>query len=143
MEAVDVFKRIGDLKIVPVVAIDEVAAALPLADALLEGHVPVVEITFRTSAAAHVIQVIVRERSEMLVGAGTVLTVDSLRRAADCGATFGVAPGLKPEITREALRISFPFMPGVMTPSDIEDGLSLGFKVLKFFPAGASAVSRC
>lgn len=138
MEANEIYARIDLLRIVPVIAIENPEAALPLADALLEGGLPVAEITFRTAAAAAVIEKIARERPGMLLGAGTLLTTENLRRAAECGATFGVAPGFNPEIVREALKIGFPFSPGIMTPSDIEGALSFGIKVLKFFPAGAA-----
>jgi 2-dehydro-3-deoxyphosphogluconate aldolase/(4S)-4-hydroxy-2-oxoglutarate aldolase len=138
MKANDIYGRIGALRVVPVIAIEEAESALPMADALLAGGLPVAEITFRTAAAASVIERIARERPDILVGAGTVLTPENLRRASDCGAAFGVAPGLNPEVVREALRIGFPFSPGVMTPSDIEAALSLGVRILKFFPAGAA-----
>lgn len=138
MESNEVYARIGRARIVPVIAIESPEQALPLADALLEGGLPVAEITFRTEAAAAVIETMVRERPEVLVGAGTVITLDNLRRAAGCGAKFGVAPGLNPEIVGEALKIGLPFSPGIMTPSDIERALSLGVKMLKFFPAGAA-----
>jgi 2-dehydro-3-deoxyphosphogluconate aldolase/(4S)-4-hydroxy-2-oxoglutarate aldolase len=123
--------------VVPVVAIDSVEAALPLADALLEGGLPVVEITFRTPAAAAAIERICRARPEMLVGAGTVVTADNLRAAVDCGARFGVAPGLNREIVAAAQRAGMLFIPGICTPSEIEQGLALGCPLLKFFPGEA------
>lgn len=131
-----VYSAIARAKIVPVIAIDDAEAALPLADALIAGGLPVAEITFRTDAAAAVIRTLKEQRPEILLGAGTVLTVENLRRAADCGATFAVAPGLNPRVVQEAQRVGIPFTPGVMTPSEIEHALSLGVKVLKFFPAG-------
>lgn len=138
MEPNEVYAQIGRLKIVPVIAIESPEQGLPLADALLEGGLPVAEITFRTDAAAAVIEKLARERPELLAGAGTVITLDNLRRAADCGAKFAYAPGLNPEIVREALKMGFPFSPGIMTPSDIECALGLGVTMLKFFPAGAA-----
>lgn len=138
MEDSEIHARIGSLGIVPVIAIDNPDDALPLADALLEGGLPLAEITFRTPAAARVIETIASQRPGILLGAGTVLNRADLHRAAKCGARFGVAPGFNPEIVREAVRIGFAFSPGVMTPSDIEGALSLGVKVLKFFPAGAA-----
>jgi 2-dehydro-3-deoxyphosphogluconate aldolase/(4S)-4-hydroxy-2-oxoglutarate aldolase len=137
-QSTDIYSTIESLGVVPVVAIDNEAAALPLADALLEGGLPVAEITFRTAAAAAVIRRISNERPDVLVGAGTILTVEQLQQAADAGARFGVAPGFNPAVVQEALRIGFPFAPGVMTPTDIEAALSLGLKHLKFFPAGAA-----
>ena len=132
------YERIAALGVIPVIAIEDVAMALPLADALAEGGLPGAEITFRTEAAAAVIERISRERPDMLVGAGTILTTDNLMRAVECGASFGVAPGFSPAIVARALDLKFPFSPGVMTPTDIESALSRGVKLLKFFPAGAA-----
>jgi 2-dehydro-3-deoxyphosphogluconate aldolase/(4S)-4-hydroxy-2-oxoglutarate aldolase len=123
--------------VVPVIAIDDAGSALALADALIEGGLPVAEITFRTAAAAEVISKIARERPEVILGAGTVLTAENVRRATDAGARFGVAPGVNPDVVCEASRLGLPFVPGVVTPSEVEQALSLGAKVLKFFPAEA------
>jgi len=138
MNPQDTVEEIGRLKVVPVVAIDDAEAALPLADALAEGGLGVAEITFRTAAGAAVIKKIADQRPKMLVGAGTILTVENLRRAKDCGAVFGVAPGFNPRIAEEAIKLGFPFFPGVMTPTDIEAALALKLNVLKFFPAEAA-----
>jgi 2-dehydro-3-deoxyphosphogluconate aldolase/(4S)-4-hydroxy-2-oxoglutarate aldolase len=133
----EVHLRIASLGVVPVIAIEEQAAALPLADALLEGGLPIAEITFRTTCAAAVIEEISSKRADLLVGAGTILDEEDLNRAAQSGAAFGLAPGFNAKVVTEALAIGFPFSPGVMTPSDIEGALSLGVRVMKFFPAGA------
>ncbi len=138
----EVYKKIGELKVVPVIAIEQAEAALPLADALIEGGLPVAEITFRTEAAADVILKLKKERPEMLIGAGTILTLENLRKAVDCGAAFGVAPGFNPRIVEESLKLNFPFAPGIMTPSDVEAALSFGLKVLKFFPAEAAGGTK-
>ena len=106
-----------------------------LADALVEGGLPIAEITFRTPAAAAAITAIRDANKRVLVGAGTLLNADDVKRAIDAGAQFGVAPGLNAEVVEGALKLGFPFCPGVMTPSDIEKGLSLGLRMLKFFPA--------
>ena len=132
-----VLDRVAELGVVPVIAIDSVAHALPLADALLEGGLPVVEITFRTAAAAEVIRVLARERPALIVGAGTVLTPETVQTAVDAGARFAVAPGLNPRVVEAAQELNLPFLPGVANPSDIEAGLELGCKLLKFFPAEA------
>ena len=132
-----VFERIAELKVVPVIAIESPEAALSLADALIEGGLPIAEITFRTEAAAAVIRKMSQERPDLLVGAGTILTLDNLKAAIDSGATFGVAPGCNSRIIEAAQKMDFPFVPGVCTPSDVESALSYGCKVLKFFPAGA------
>src|SRR5690349_17039526 len=129
--------RLTQCAVVPVIAIDNQEAALPLADALAQGGLPVVEITFRTTAAAEVIRRFVHERPKLLVGAGTVLTPANLEAARDSGAAFAVAPGLNPQLVREAQRLGVPFIPGVATPSEIESALGLGCTLLKFFPAEA------
>jgi 2-dehydro-3-deoxyphosphogluconate aldolase / (4S)-4-hydroxy-2-oxoglutarate aldolase len=137
MNGNDVFGLLAKHVVVPVIAIDSVDAALPLADALLEGGLPVAEITFRTAAAAEVIAKIAKERPGMVLGAGTVLTAENLGRACDAGAKFGVAPGLNPDVVAEAAHRGLPFMPGVITPSEIEQALALGLTLMKFFPAEA------
>jgi 2-dehydro-3-deoxyphosphogluconate aldolase/(4S)-4-hydroxy-2-oxoglutarate aldolase len=133
----DMPTRLAQAGVVPVIAIESVADALPLADALLEGGLPVAEITFRTKAAAEVIALLRAERPELLVGAGTVLTPENAAAALAAGAQFAVAPGLNPEVVAHAAELGLPFYPGVATPSDIERGLALGCPVLKFFPAEA------
>jgi 2-dehydro-3-deoxyphosphogluconate aldolase/(4S)-4-hydroxy-2-oxoglutarate aldolase len=137
MPEASIFESVSKHGIVPVIAIDSAEAALPLADALIAGGLPIVEITFRTAAAAEAIRRISSQRPEVLVGAGTVLTQDNLEAARQCGARFGVAPGLNPQIVGRAQELGLPFVPGVATPSEIELALSLGCKVLKFFPAEA------
>ena len=132
-----VFQSIIRHGVVPVVTVESLDAAIPLADALADGGLPLVEITFRTAAAADVIAAIRRARPDMIVGAGTVVTADNLRAAIDAGAQFGVAPGLNPEIVKQAGRAGLPFVPGVCTPSEIERAMSLGCKLLKFFPSEA------
>jgi len=132
-----VFDQLARHVVIPVIAIDSVEAALPLADALLEGGLPVVEITFRTAAAAEVIARIAKARPAMILGAGTVLTAENLGLACDAGAKFGVAPGLNPDVVAEAAHRGLPFMPGVITPTEVEQALALGLKLLKFFPAEA------
>ena len=133
----DILAEATQWGVVPVIALEREEDALPLADALLAGGLPVMEITFRTAAAAAAIHTICTERPEMLVGAGTVLTQSNLQDAKDCGARFAVAPGLNPEMVQAAKALDLPFVPGIATPSDIEMGLALGCTTLKFFPAGA------
>jgi 2-dehydro-3-deoxyphosphogluconate aldolase/(4S)-4-hydroxy-2-oxoglutarate aldolase len=133
-----VYQRIAELKIVPVVAIESVDAALPLADALIAGGLPVAEITFRTACAADVIALLAKERPALLVGAGTVVTAENAQQAKAAGASFAVAPGLNPNTVRAAAAVGLPFSPGVMTPSNVETALELGVCNLKFFPAGAA-----
>ncbi len=137
MSSVDVLEVVRKHVVVPVIAIDDAQSAIPLADALMEGGLPVAEITFRTVAAAEVIARIAKERPSVILGAGTVLTTENLRRAKEAGARFGVAPGLNPEVVREAGTLGLPFIPGVVTPSEIEQALALGARLLKFFPSEA------
>lgn len=122
--------------LIPVIVIDDVESAEPLAEALLAGGMDVVEITFRTSAAASVIKRIRKVFPDMLIGAGTVVSPEQAQRALDAGVDFGLAPGLNPETVKTFQRSNILFIPGVMTPSEIQQGLSLGCKLLKFFPAG-------
>lgn len=127
--------RILAKRIVPVVVLDHVESAVPLAEALLEGGLDIMEITFRTAAAEESIRRIAARFPEILLGAGTLLEEDQVRRAKDAGAVFGLAPGLNPNIIAFAKEVGLQFSPGVMTPSDVEQALSLGCKLLKFFPA--------
>lgn len=129
-------------KIVPVIAIDDVAHAVPLADALIAGGLPVAEITFRSAAAAEVIRTMTRERPSMIVGAGTVLSPETAEQAKACGAVFGVAPGLNPRVVKHAQSLGMPFIPGISNATDIEAALELGCKVLKFFPAEAAGGAK-
>ncbi len=122
--------------IIPVIVIDDADDALPLAEALLEGGMDVIEVTFRTAAAAEAIERIGKKFPEMLLGAGTVLTEEQAQRALDAGVKFGLAPGLNPAIVNYFKKAETLFIPGIMTPSEIEQALSLGCKMLKFFPAG-------
>ncbi|MDR2755994.1 MAG: bifunctional 4-hydroxy-2-oxoglutarate aldolase/2-dehydro-3-deoxy-phosphogluconate aldolase [Planctomycetaceae bacterium] len=132
-----IFETIEKYRVIPVIAIEDISLALPLADALLEGGLPLVEITFRTPAAAEVIQTLVEKRPELCVGAGTVLTPTNIHDAIHAGAKFGVAPGLNAETIDLAESLEWAFVPGVCTPSEIESALAMNFTILKFFPAGA------
>ena len=123
--------------VIPVIVIEDANHAKPLAEALLKGGMNVIEVTFRTAAAGEAIERIRKAFPEMLVGAGTVITTEQADRAINAGISFGVAPGLNPEIVKYFQSKEVLFAPGVMTPSEIEQGLSLDCKLLKFFPAGA------
>jgi len=132
----NIFEKLKELSIVPVIKITNAAKAVPLAEALAEGGLPCAEVTFRTAQAAGAIRAITDALKErMLVGAGTVLTCKQADEAAAAGAKFVVAPGLNPEVVRHCQKINLPVLPGVMTPSEIEQALSLGLGVVKFFPA--------
>lgn len=134
-EVLDEIYRIG---IVPVIAIDDEKAAKPLAKALLDGGINCAEVTFRTDKAEDAIRIISREFPEMLVGAGTVLTKEQVDRAVDAGAKFIVSPGLNPEIVKYCISKNVPVTPGTSNPSDVEQAISLGLDVVKFFPAEAA-----
>jgi len=142
MTSTDIFTNIAAHGVVPVLALENVADALPLADALIAGGLPILEVTFRTAAAAEIIKTISHERRQILVGAGTVLTAANLEAAKASGAAFAVAPGLNPKIVKLAQELELPFIPGIATPSDIECGLDLGCHFLKFFPAEAAGGLR-
>ncbi|HXI85587.1 MAG TPA: bifunctional 4-hydroxy-2-oxoglutarate aldolase/2-dehydro-3-deoxy-phosphogluconate aldolase [Verrucomicrobiae bacterium] len=131
-------ERISKVRVVPVVVIDRAEDAVPLAEALLAGGLNVMEITFRTPAAEQSLRNVVKAFPKMLVGAGTILDTDQLQRAIDAGAQFAVAPGLNEVVVKKSLALKLPFVPGVMTPSDVEHGLALGCKLQKFFPAEAA-----
>ena len=124
--------------VVPVIAVDTPEDGLKLCEALLKGGLPVAEITFRTAAAAETIKAASTHFPELILGAGTVLTIDQLKQAVDAGAKFAVAPGCNPRIIEAAQQAGLFFAPGICTPSDIERALELGCKLLKFFPAEAS-----
>ncbi len=133
-----VLEEIGLIGIVPVIAIEDAADAEPLAQALIEGGLPCAEVTFRTSAAKESIEKISKVFPDMLLGAGTVLTVDQVKIAVDNGSKFIVSPGLNPKVVEYCLANDIPITPGVATPSEIEVALSFGLDVVKFFPAEAS-----
>lgn len=127
--------RIFRRRIVPIVVLNDVESAEPLAEALLAGGMDVMEITLRTPAAEAAIRRIAARYPEILLGAGTLLEREQVLRARDAGAVFGLAPGLNPCIVKAAADCGLVFAPGVMTPSEVESALMLGCKLLKYFPA--------
>ena len=131
-------KRIEALALVPVIRIERVEDAAPLANALSDGGLPIAEVTFRTDCAAEAIRAMKAARPDMLVGAGTVLTVEQADAAAAAGAEFIVSPGLNPEVVRHCVARGLPIIPGCATPSDVEMAISLGLSTVKFFPAEAA-----
>ncbi len=124
--------------VIPVIVIDDADAAEPLAEALQEGGMDVIEVTCRTAAAPEALARIKKAFPKMLLGAGTVVTPDQAKMCIDTGIDFGLAPGLNPETVKQFQASETLFIPGVMTPSEIEQGLTLGCTMLKFFPAGAA-----
>lgn len=133
--AVGIFQEIAAFGVVPVIAIDDADRAVPLAEALIEGGLPVAEITFRTQAAEAAIAVIAERFPETLLGAGTVLTEAQLDAAKAAGARFALSPGVDGAVLAHAGRVDMPFAPGIMTPTDLQCALRHGCEMVKFFPA--------
>lgn len=121
--------------VMPVIVIDELACAVPLARALVAGGIRVLEVTLRTAAALDSIRAIAAEVPEALVGVGTIVSPADLEAARAAGARFGVSPGANAELLAAARGSSLPFLPGVMTPSDVIAAIAAGFDTLKLFPA--------
>ncbi|AEV29755.1 Entner-Doudoroff aldolase [Sphaerochaeta pleomorpha str. Grapes] len=134
----ELFKQIHDIGLVPVVKIEDAAKAEGLAGALIKGGLPCAEVTFRTEAAEESIKRISKAYPEMLVGAGTVINIDFAKKAVAAGAKFIVSPGFNPSVVDWCIANNVPVVPGVCTPSDIEQGLARGLTTLKFFPAEVS-----
>ncbi len=133
----NILERIGTIGIVPVVALDDAKDADPLGEALLEGGLPCAEITFRTDAAEESIRIMSEKYPEMLVGAGTVLTTEQVDRAVNAGAKFIVSPGTNPKVVQYCVEKNIPITPGILTPSELEQALECGVRIVKFFPAEA------
>ena len=134
----EVLEKIAALRLIPVVKIENSRDAVPLGRALLDGRLPIAEITFRTAAAEAAIRALTAELPELLVGAGTVLSIDHVKSAVDAGARFIVAPGFNPTVVDYCLEHNICVVPGVNNPSQIERALGRKLNVVKFFPAEAS-----
>ena len=124
--------------IVPVIVIEDETKAVPLARALVKGGLPVLEVTFRTQAAAAAIRAIRAEVPEAIVGAGTLLTPQMVKDAKEAGAVFGVAPGFDPVVVNAAKELGLMMIPGIATASELSQALTAGLKLVKFFPAEAA-----
>ncbi len=135
-------RRLTQLPVIPVIVIDDENDAEPLAEALLAGGLDRIEVTLRTPAAEAALGRILRALPEMLVGAGTVVTPAQARRCLDLGVSFGVAPGFNPVTVRLFAQSGVPFIPGVLSPSEIEAAYAHGCTLLKFFPAEAAGGSK-
>ena len=129
-------ERMARSVIVPVVVLEDAKDAVPTAQAMCAGGVDVMEITFRTAAAADSIRAVAEGCPEVLVGAGTVITLEQCKTAVACGAKFIVAPGFDEEVVRWCIEHEIPVLPGCVTPTEIMAAMKLGLKVVKFFPAG-------
>jgi 2-dehydro-3-deoxyphosphogluconate aldolase/(4S)-4-hydroxy-2-oxoglutarate aldolase len=124
--------------IIPIITINNPDVVRPLAKALLKARLPVVEITFRTDAALEAIRIVSKEFPEMLIGAGTVLTVENAKKAALSGAKFILSPGFNPKVVDYCIKNKITILPGINSPTHIELALEKGLNVLKFFPSEAS-----
>ena len=135
MSVVDI---LGSTGVVPVIVIEREEQAVPLARALVKGGLSVLEVTFRTAAAADAIAAIRSEVPEAVVGAGTLISADQVRAAKKAGAAFGVAPGFDPVVVATAKAVGLPMVPGIATASELSQALTAGVPMVKFFPAEAA-----
>lgn len=131
----NVAETIQKMGVVPVVVLHDVKDAMPLGKALCEGGLPCAEVTFRTDAAEESIRIMATEFPNMLVGAGTVLTIEQVDRAVGAGAKFIVSPGFDLEVVDYCLKKEIPVFPGCITPSEVSQAVKRGLKIVKFFPA--------
>ncbi len=128
-------ESVSKTRLMPVAVIPTLESALPLAEALLEAGLPHIEITLRTPCALDAMAAIRKAYPEMTVGAGTIIDAGVLPKLVDMGVAFGVSPGLNPVVIEKAQSLDFLMIPGVITPGEVERGLSMGLNLLKFFPA--------
>ena len=131
----NIMVQIEKTGVIPVVVINDVEDAEPLAQALCEGGLPCAEVTFRTAAAEESIRKMTDIYPDMLIGAGTVLTTEQVDRAVAAGAKFIVSPGFDPEVVDYCILKQIPVFPGCITPSEVAQAVKRGLKVVKFFPA--------
>ena len=134
----EVLEKLGKIGIVPVVVLDDAKDAENLGRALMEGGLPCAEVAFRTAAAEESIRILSEKFPEMIVGAGTVLTIEQVDRAVKAGAKFIVSPGTNPKVVDYCVKNNIPITPGTCTPSNVETALEFGLDVVKFFPAEPS-----
>lgn len=136
MEEQAIIQQISKARLLPVVVLERVEDAVPLARALLAGGLNVAEVTFRTDAARDAIAAIASEVPEILLGAGTVTNTEQLDSAVDAGARFIVTPGFNPQVVQHAQKRNVSIVPGVNNPTGVEQAMSFGLSAVKFFPAG-------
>jgi len=125
-------------KLIPVLSLSDEKKAIPVAKALIEGGISCVEVAFSTSKAKEAIKLISENFPDMLIGAGTVLTIDQVKQAIEAGAKFVVSPGFNPKIVEYCVHNNIPIIPGCSTPSDIEQALDFDLEIVRFFPAEAA-----
>jgi len=142
-----ILQQISQIGVVPVIAISDVEKAVPLAWALMEGGIPCAEVTFRTAEGEECIRRIAKEVPDILLGAGTVLSIDQVNRAVAAGAKFMVSPGFNPKVVGYCIENNYVIVPGCATPSDMEAAMSFGLDTVKFFPAeqagGLAYIKAC
>lgn len=131
------YEQLNSLRVVPVVVIKNVENTIPTLQGLKDGGLPVAEITFRTECASSALKLGTQAFPDMLIGAGTIINVNQAKQAIACGAKFIVSPGLDKAIALYCKKKHIPYIPGCVTPTEIMQALSLGIKVIKFFPASA------
>lgn len=131
----EVLERIRKAGVVPVVVLRNEKDAVPCARALLAGGVDVMEITFRTAAAAASVRAVAEQCPDILVGAGTIVTLEQCKQALTCGAKFIVSPGYSEEVVACCVERHVPVMPGCVTPTEVMRAMNQGLRVVKFFPA--------
>ena len=134
----DIYEKIKGFKIIPVAVINNLKDAIPLGKALIEAGLPVLEITFRTKAAAEAIQKVSKELPEIYIGAGTVLNIEQVKKAIKAGSKFIVSPGFNPKVVDYCVENNIMIIPGLNTPTMIEWALERGITFVKFFPADLS-----
>ncbi|RQW64998.1 bifunctional 4-hydroxy-2-oxoglutarate aldolase/2-dehydro-3-deoxy-phosphogluconate aldolase [Vibrio viridaestus] len=134
----NITEQLAQIKVVPVIAINDADKAVKLAKVLVENGLPCAEITFRTEQAAQAIKNVREVFPEMLIGAGTVLTTAQVNEAIDAGSDFIVSPGFNPTVVKYCQDRNIPMIPGVNNPSMVEQAMEMGLKTLKFFPAEVS-----
>ncbi|MCW9732333.1 bifunctional 4-hydroxy-2-oxoglutarate aldolase/2-dehydro-3-deoxy-phosphogluconate aldolase [Avibacterium sp. 20-15] len=138
MNTTQIVEKLRQLKVIPVIALDNAQDIIPLAETLANNGLPVVEITFRSAAAEEAIRLIRQHNPNILIAAGTVLTSEQVVQAKNAGADCIVTPGFNPKIVKLCQELNIPVMPGVNNPMSIEAALELGITAVKFFPAEAS-----
>lgn len=131
----DVYEQIRKVGILPVIKLNDPGKAAVVGKALIEGGIPLAEVTFRADGAAEAIKLMKQENPDMLIGAGTVLNIKQAEAAIDAGAQFIVAPGFNKEVIKYVFSRNTPMFPGVVTPSEIEAAIGMGLNIVKFFPA--------
>ena len=127
--------KVSNAGIIAVIEINDIDKAVPVAESLLEGGITAIELALRTEVAWEALKRIAENVPEMMIGVGTVIKPGQAEMAKNLGASFGVSPGLNSQIVQEAMNCDFPFVPGIATPSELENAYDLGCDVLKFFPA--------